>query len=135
MNFLVLIGLLSSICSIFGLFISIRFKSNRWIYMLFIFIMTFASGFAVHYNSELERIKNVHRQANAIYEHYDSYGNNKEYIQEVLVFLEENKDRYPDAYKRAMQIYLKMKSSEIQFDSDPAAEMRGIIKGISAINI
>ena len=103
--------------------------------MLFIFIMTFASGFAVHYNSELERIKNVHRQANAIYEHYDSYGNNKEYIQEVLVFLEENKDRYPDAYKRAMQIYLKMKSSEIQFDSDPAAEMRGIIKGISAINI
>lgn len=134
MSFIVLIGLVSSICSIIGLFISDKFKSNRWFYVIFIFIMTFACGYAVHYNSELERIKNIHRQANAIYEHYHSYGNNKEYIQETLIFLEENKDRYPDAYKRAIQIYSNMKSSEFQYDSEPAAEMRGLLKGIAILN-
>ena len=87
MNFTVLIGLLSSICSIIGLFISDKFKSNRWFYAIFIFIMTLACGYAVHYNSELERVKNIHKQANAIYEHYNPYSiNNYEFIQESLVF-------------------------------------------------
>lgn len=134
MSFESLIVLLASICSILGYFIPGKFKSNRWFYVIFIFIMTIACGYIIQYNSELERIKSIHRQANAIYEHYHSYGNNKEYIQETLIFIEENKDRYPDAYKRAMQIYSDMKSSEFQYDSEPAAEMRGILKGISTIN-
>ena len=58
----------------------------------------------------------------------------KRVVTNKIVFLEENKDRYPDAYKRAMQIYSDMKSSEFQYDSEPAAEMRGILKGISTIN-
>lgn len=134
MSFESLIVLLASICSILGYFIPGKFKSNRWFYVIFIFIMTIACGYIVQYNSELERIKNIHRQANAIYEHYHSFGNNKEYIQETLIFLEENKDRYPDAYKRAMQIYSDMKSSEFQYDSEPAAEMRGLLKGIAILN-
>lgn len=134
MSFESLIVLLASICSILGYFIPGKFKSNRWFYVIFIFIMTIACGYIIQYNSELERIKNIHRQANAIYEHYHSFGNNKEYIQETLIFLEENKDRYPDAYKRAMQIYSDMKSSEFQYDSEPAAEMRGLLKGIATMN-
>ena len=134
MNYLVLIGLISAICSILSFFTSKLFKSHLWLWAVVVFILTFASGYAIHYNSELERIKNIHRQANVIYEHYHSYCNNKEYIQETLIFLEENKDRYPDAYKRAMQIYSDMKSSEFQYDSEPAAEMRGMLKGISTIN-
>lgn len=134
MSFESLIVLLASICSILGYFIPGKFKSNRWFYVIFIFIMTIACGYIIQYNSELERIKNIHRQANAIYEHYHSFGNNKEYIQETLIFLEENKDRYPDAYKRAMQIYSDMKSSEFQYDSEPAAEMRGLLKGIAILN-
>lgn len=134
MSFESLIVLLASICSILGYFIPGKFKSNRWFYVIFIFIMTIACGYIIQYNSELERIKNIHRQANAIYEHYHSIGNNKEYIQETLIFLEENKDRYPDAYKRAMQIYSDMKSSEFQYDSEPAAEMRGLLKGIAILN-
>lgn len=134
MSFESLIVLLASFCSILGYFIPSKFKSNRWFYAVSIFILTIACGYIVQYNSELERIKNIHRQANAIYEHYSSYGNNKEFIQETLIFLEENKDRYPDAYKRAMQIYSDMKSSEFQYDSEPTAEMRGIIKGIATLN-
>jgi D-alanyl-lipoteichoic acid acyltransferase DltB (MBOAT superfamily) len=135
MNLTVLIGLLSSICSIIGLFISDKFKSNRWFYAIFIFIMTLACGYAVHYNSELERVKNIHKQANAIYEHYNPYSiNNYEFIQESLVFLEENKDRYYDAYTRAYQINLETEKSDSQYDSEPAKKIRGIIKGIATLN-
>ena len=134
MSFTVLIGLLSSICSIIGLFISDKFKSNRWFYAIFIFILIIACGYIIQYNSELERIRNIHRQANAIYNHYNTYSFNKEFIQESLIFLEENRDRYPDAYKRATEIYLDMKKTEFQYDSEPAMEMRGIIKGIATLN-
>mgnify|MGYP002522990648 CR=1 FL=1 len=135
MSFTALIGILSSICSIIGFFISDKFKSNRWFYAIFIFIMTLACGFVVQYNSELERIKNIHRQAMTIYEHYSPYSiNNYEFIQESLVFLEENKDRYYDAYNRAYQINLDMEKSDSQYNSEPAKKIRGIIKGIATLN-
>ena len=135
MSFTALIGILSSICSIIGFFISDKFKSNRWFYAIFIFIMTLACGFVVQYNSELERIKNIHRQAMTIYEHYSPYSiNNYEFIQESLVFLEENKDRYYDDYNRAYQINLDMEKSDSQYNSEPAKKIRGIIKGIATLN-
>lgn len=134
MNYLVLIGLISAICSILSFFTSQLFKSRLWLWAVVVFILSFASGYAIHYNSELERIKNIHRQAMAIYEHNGVYSINKEFIQEALIFLEENRDRYPDAYKRANYIYSEMKNSEFQYDSEPATEIRGIIKGIAKLN-
>jgi len=134
MNYIVLISLISAICSILSFFTSKIFKSRLWIWAVVVFILTFASGYAIYINSELERINNIHRQATAIYEHHGPYSINKVFIQEVLTFLEENKDRYPDAYERAKQIYSDMKNSEFQYDSDAATELRGIIKGIATIN-
>lgn len=134
MGFYVLIGLLSSICSILSYFASERFKSNRLLYAAFVLITTLACGCAVNYNSELERIRNIHRQALSISEHHNTYSINKEFIQEVLIFLEENRDRYPEAYERAKQIYSDMKNSESQYDSEPATELYGIIKGIATLN-
>ncbi len=110
MNFWAVLTIVSTICSILSFFTSKMFKSRLWVWSVVVFILTFASGYTIYSNSELERIKNIHSQANAIYEHYHSFGDNKEYIQETLIFLEENKDRYPDAYKRAMQIYSDKKS-------------------------
>lgn len=49
-------------------------------------------------------------------------------------FLEENKDRYPDAYERAKNIYENMRSSDFQYDYEPAMEMHGIMKGIATLN-
>lgn len=134
MGFYVLIGLLSSVCSILSFFVSGRFKSNRWLYAAFVLITTLACGYAVNYNSELERIRNIHRQALSISEHHNSYSNNKEFIQEALIFLEENGDKYPEAYERAKQIYSDMKNSDIQYDSEPATELYGIINGIATLN-
>lgn len=133
MSFIGVITIVSSICGIISFFTTPYVKSNRWLWFTIVFILTLATGFAVHYNSELERTKSIHRQANSICSHYySSY--NKEFIQEVLAFLEENKDRYPDSYDRAIQIYVDMKNTPMQYDYEPAQEMYGMIKGIAALN-
>ena len=90
MDYLSLLAITSGICSIIGLFIPEKIKSRKWLLAITVFILTFASGYAVHYNSELERVKNVHRQAVAIAGHRDAWGSDIVYIQEVLTFLEEN---------------------------------------------
>ena len=133
MSFIGVITIVSSICGIISFFTTPYVKSNKWLWFTIVFILTLATGFAVHYNSELERTKSIHRQANSICSHYHS-SYNKEFIQEVLAFLEENKDRYPDSYDRAIQIYVDMKNTPMQYDYEPAQEMYGIIKGIAALN-
>lgn len=136
MNYLTLITLASAICGIIGFFTSKIIKNRIILWSVIVFVLTFASGLSVHYNSELERIKDIHRQAHAIYNHYKPFDyRNRDFIQESLAFLEENKNRYPDAYKRATQIYLDMKESEsLSTTADAAIEIRGIIKGISTLN-
>ena len=134
MNSLTLITLFSAVCSILSFFTSEKIKS-RWAWVIIVFILTFSSGCAVYYNSELERINNIHRQAMAISEQYNPpFGSEREFIQEVMVFLEENRDRYPESYERAKSIYSEMKKSENQYDSYTASEFRGIIKAIATLN-
>ena len=133
MSFIGVITIVSSICGIISFVTTPYVKSKKWLWFTIVFILTLATGFAVHYNSELERTKSIHRQANSICSHYHS-SYNKEFIQEVLAFLEENKDIYPDSYDRAIQIYVDMKNTSMQYDYEPAQEMYGIIKGIAALN-
>ena len=134
MSFIGVITIVSSICGIISFFTIPHIKSNRWLWAVIVIILTWATGFSVHYSSELERIKSIHRQASIICSHYKSSSFNKEFIQEVLTFLEENKERYPDAYSRARQIYTDMKNTPMQYDYEPAQEMYGMIKGIAALN-
>ncbi|MBR1682220.1 MAG: hypothetical protein IJ700_02500 [Bacteroidaceae bacterium] len=134
MDYLSLLAITSGICSIIGLFIPEKIKSRKWLLAITVFILTFASGYAVHYNSELERVKNVHRQAVAIAGHRDAWGSDIEYIQEVLTFLEENKELYPDAYKRATKIYTDMKANNETYFNDEATELHGIVKSIATLN-
>lgn len=136
MNYILFLTIVSSVCSIVGLIIAIscRYswgKAFQW--CVIVFILTFASGYAVNSNSENERIKNIHRQASAICEHY-SYSYSDEFIQEALAFLEENKDRYPDSYNRAEQIYIDMNSSIVPYDFEAARKLYGLIKGIATLN-
>lgn len=141
MNYLLLLTIVSSICTILGFAISL-FASNfikspiwKWFVIGFIlFIVTFVSGWIANLNSENERLKNIHRQATAIYEDYEPLVNEMEFIQEALTFLEENKNRYPDSYGRAVEIYTDMKNSTIQYSYEPATQIHGIIKGIATTN-
>lgn len=133
MNYLLLLTIVSAICSILGFFSAKFINERRWLWLIVVFILTFASGYAVYSNGELGRIKNIHRQANAIYEDY-YHCSYEEFIQEALTFLEENQDQYEDSYKRAKQIDSVVNSSVVKYYSEEATKLRGIIKGIATLN-
>lgn len=97
-------------------------------------MLVISFSLTVYYCSELSRINTIHKQAGVIYDDYNGFGPNKEFIQESLIFLEENKDRYPDAYQRAIQIKEDMKKSDFIYNTDPAVEIRGIFKGRATLN-
>ena len=138
MNYLTLLTIVSAICGIIGFFTSKLFKSRIYLWAIVVFILTFASGLAVYYSSELARINDIAiipngEESSTIYEDFNPFGSNNEFIQEALTFLEENKERYQDAYDRANNIYQDMKESNLQLTTDAAIEIRGIIKGISTL--
>ena len=132
--------ILSIICdaiTIVGFAMNLHFskqsKAEKWRWVIIAIAIAISFGFTVYNSSKLLRIKNIHRQASAICEHYySSYSD--EFIQESLVFLEENRDVYPDSYNRAVQSYDKMKNATIQYDFEVAREMYGIVKGIATLN-
>lgn len=128
MNYLLLITIISAICSILSFLTSKVFKSKVWVWSFVVFILTFASGYAVYYNNELKNINNIHRQAKAIYDNYYQFYPKKSFIQETLIFFEINQDRYPDAYKRAMEC------SKSPNENDAVDEMLGMLKGIATLN-
>ena len=132
--------ILSIICdaiTIVGFAMNLHFskqsKAEKWRWVIIATAIAISFGFTVYNSSKLLRIKNIHRQASAICEHYYSSCSD-EFIQESLVFLEENSDVYPDSYNRAVQSYDKMKSATIQYDFEVAREMYGIVKGIATLN-
>lgn len=134
MDIMTFLSVFSAICTIVGFFTSKYFKSNYWIVGAVVGILTFVSGYAVYYNSEYRRIKNIHRQAIAVEKLYQTYGGYKQFIHASLTFLEENRDSYPDSYVRANKIYEATKGPSFILDSDAAEELHGIILSIAATN-
>lgn len=131
--------ILSIICdaiTVVGFAMNLHFSTQsktekcRWVIIAIALCISF--GFTVYNSSKLERVNNIHRQASDICEHYHS-SYSAEFIQESLVFLEENRDVYPDSYNRAVQSYDKMKNATIQYDFEVAREMYGIVKGIATL--
>lgn len=125
--------ILSVICDALGivgfamnLHFSKQSKTEKWPWVIIATALVISFGFTVYSGSELLRIKDIHRQACALCEHY-SYSYCDEFIQESLVFLEENRDVYPDSYNRAEQIYSDMSSSIVQYDFETARKLYGII--------
>ena len=138
MGVLEIIAIVAGICSIVGFVLQLVLskipKTQKWIWVAIVVIMTLSTGYTVYSESELKRINDIHRHAEAIINHHVPTGFNKAFMQEVLTFLEENRERYPDSYERAKQIYDDMKRSTIQYDYEPAMEMEGIMKGIATLN-
>ena len=138
MDFMTIIVVASSICGImcylFELYMAKYIQSRKWLWIIVAFVLTFCACYVVYYESELRRINDIHRHAQTIYEQYTPTCSHMAYIQEMLTFLEENKDRYPDAYVRATEIYARTQNAEIFDIIDATVEMRGIVKGIATLN-
>lgn len=137
MSFSLILSIICDAIGIAGFAMNLHFSKQskmeklRWVIVAIVLVISFS--FTVYNGSELSRIKNIHRQASALCEHYStSYC--EEYIQEALTFLEENRERYPDSYDRAKQIYHDINDSAVPDCYDAARKMYGILKGISALN-
>lgn len=136
-NSALILSIIGDAITIVGFAINLHFSKQskmeklRWVIVAIVLVISFS--FTVYNGSELSRIKNIHRQANAICEHYSS-SYSDEFIQESLAFLEENRDRYPDSYDRAQQIYAEMNNSVVQYDFEAARKLYGIVKGIATLN-
>lgn len=139
LNILAIIG---SICSILGLIISVVTSKDtikrKIVLFFFLIVMAVSISATVYLNSELKRIKDIHKKAESVEEDYNIFGSYPEYIQEVLTFLEESKDRYPEAHERANRIHAELPEPEIPGSSDAyekaAEEMHGIVKGVVEMN-
>lgn len=73
--------------------------------MLVIFIMTFITGFAVYYYSEVKEVNDIHRQAKVISGRYYSVFPS-DYINEALTFLEENRDKNTQIHMKEEKRYM-----------------------------
>ena len=134
MKFLTFITIVSSICGILSFALQYLIDSRFWYWTFVVFIFSFASGCAVYYKSKLERIHSIHRKAEAIYNDYNDYNCNIVFVEESMSFLEEIKDNYPEAYKRAKQYFSEIDHSGNTSDRKAIKKMRGIIKGIAMLN-
>lgn len=130
--------IISFIGLIIGMFTSKDTIKRKVLWFSLLIVMAISISATVYLNSELKRIKDIHKKAESVYEDYSVFGSDRKYIQEVLTFLEENKDRYPEAHERANHIYtvLPEPKSIGSFDAYKIAaeEMNGIVKGVVEMN-
>lgn len=138
MGVLEIIAIVAGVCSIVGFVLQLMLskipKIQKWIWVAIVVIMTLSTGYTVYSESELERVRDIHRQADAVYEHYTSSCDHSAYMQEMLTFLEEVQERYPDAYARAKEIYVDAQNMDSFDKINATIEMRGIVKGIATLN-
>ena len=135
------LAVIGSVCSIISFIVLVisMFTSKdtikrKILWFILLIVMAISIGGTVYLNSELKRIKDIHNKAERVYRDYDGSFYN-EYIHEVLTFLEENQDRYPDAYERAKHINEEMEESDSSIEERIAAEkMHGIVKGVVEMN-
>ena len=129
-------GILGTVLSIATFFIPEKWRSKRITLALFVFFIVILSSVIVYQNSKLARISKISKAANSLVESREIQFTNEGYIQAGLAFLEQNKDLYPDTYKRAIIVYEKYKSKKPLGSQvvDLAFEMDGLIKGIALLN-
>jgi hypothetical protein len=92
------------------------------------------SGVVIYQYNKLSRIQRVSKAAQSLVEKRRMEFVDSGFIQASLAFLEQNKDLYPDSYKRGIQVAAKSKQDRIYGELNSASEIEGIIKGIAILN-
>ena len=131
-----------TIISFIGLVISMFTSKDtikrKILWFSLLIVMAISISATVYLNSELKRIKDIHKKAESVCEDYNIFGSAPEYIHEVLTFLEENKDRYPEAHERANRINAVLPEPTSIGGPEAyiiaAEEMHGIVKGVVEMN-
>jgi hypothetical protein len=137
MNIILVVTLLSAVCSIVSVFIPERWKSKKIFWALFIFVMCILCSVITLQQTKINQINKVSKAAKELSSNTHGYYSNSGYIQACLAFLEQNQDLYPDAYSRAKELYSSNKEKSLYNDFDYrelAIEIEGLIKGIAVLN-
>ena len=116
------------------LFSSNTTKNQKIAYILYVIIICLVGYFTMLFFLELNRIKDTERQALSILEKYEkTFDNHKkryEFVNNVLTFLEKNKDLYPNSYKRALEI-CEPTNCVSDITDNQAYSFFGIVEGIA----
>jgi hypothetical protein len=138
MDILVLSGFVGALFSVLAFFIPEKFKSNRAIKIIFTILLIGLCCIITFQYSKLKRIDNISKSATTLIKNKESSYTHISFVQAGLAFLEQNKDLYPDSYKRAQNLYdeYKKKESPYAFETvNLASEIKGIIQGIAVLNM
>lgn len=102
-------GLIGSIASVLGYFITIRATASPAIHALYIGVIVLAVTTAVFYRTEYVRTQDVARQADQLTRDREMKYTARGFAHAALAFLEKNRDLYPDAYSRAVTMIASVK--------------------------
>lgn len=100
MGVLEIIAIVAGICSIVGFVLQLVLskipKTQKWIWVAIVVIMTLSTGYTVYSESELKRINDIHRHVETIINHHVPTGFNKAFMQGGFVNKKENAEKHPD---------------------------------------
>lgn len=130
MNAIDIIALLSSLAGLATFFIPSQWQTKKNFIVAGLFILSAVSIIMVNQYSRLRHIERVSRAARQLLEQKEMEFTYDGFTQAGLAFLEQNKNLYPDSYKRAMSIAKDQSVHEVH----KASTIEGIIKGIGILN-
>jgi hypothetical protein len=136
MDFYALSGIIGTVFSIATVFLPEKFKSKKLTLGIFTFTIIVLCCFITNLNSKLNRIEKVSMTANELIEEKSMKFTNEGFILATLAFLEQNKDLYPESYKRAENIFdYYKKSNDKSIESvNVSFELEGLLQGIAILS-
>lgn len=136
MDYINLLGIISGIIGIFGFFYPKQWQKKWPIKLFFILTIACLSTLIVVQSSKINRIEKISKSASVLLEEQRTEYTSEGFIQAALSFLEKYKMDFPDAYKRATDIFNRYNQSEYRGvrSADTASELAGLIKGIATLS-
>lgn len=139
MNFITVLGIVSSIATIVGLFLPSVSKRERLLHGGYGLAIAVLSCVSVYYWQQQQRALDVQRAADTLVSGRGSVYSELGFIQASLAFLEKNRDMYPDTYARAQQMCERdrcLPSDELKttyMQNDLSSAFAGILSGIGTL--
>jgi hypothetical protein len=136
MDYINLLGIISGVIGIFGFFYPKQWQKKWPIKAVLVLIIASLSTLIAVQNSRINRIEKISRSASILLNAHSTDYTSEGFIQAALSFMEKYKGDFPDAYKRATNIFERYDKSEYRGlrSTDTAYELAGLIKGIATLS-
>ena len=130
MNIFFVITIVGSIASIIGLFLPADRPRTRVIHVVYGLAIVLLATTSIYYFQKTEKMSSVNKSVNLLLDNFTMEYTSEGFVNAVLVFLEVNKEVYPDAYNRAKRLY---DDDSIISMTDKAFTLKGLLQGIKDV--